>query len=447
MFIVVCFLFLGIFAGILPGLHPNSIGTILAGWLSGEEWLPAGLIIILGTYSALSFLPSIFLGIPEGDTQIALLPGQRMLMEGRGLEAVGIVAFAIIVASVVSAGSIPIVMPFLPFAFDFVHPYVGYILVVASVVLLLNEGKTRYNLDAKIKLQEKDKLDAAGLPLAENEKAGLRAEEIDKADLKRFGAIENTMLGLNSIRSKKIAAAFVVFLLAGALGIIVLNMPLKDPLFALFVGFFTLPALMLAAKGQKIPEQQKPQGIGIGCFGYILLGVLFGALADLIPGISTPAQIAVFSSVFLRMDDAKNFIAHVASIEVSHNIFALASGASVGIARVGVVAIVNDIAPITNAQLPSLVGAFLFAVGIGAFVLIVFAKRMDVFVRKVNFGALMRLVAIYLVAMIFLNDGMLGLVVLATASMIGYLPHVWGIGRTHVMGSLIIPSMGYAFGI
>ncbi|PIT84286.1 hypothetical protein COU37_03905 [Candidatus Micrarchaeota archaeon CG10_big_fil_rev_8_21_14_0_10_45_29] len=446
-FILVLFLLLGIFAGILPGLHPNSIGAVLAGWLGGEEWLPVGLLIILGAYSALAFLPSIFLGVPEGQTQIALLPGQRMLMEGRGVEAAGVVAFSAIVASLLSALSIPFILPFIPVAFEFVHPFIGYILIFASVMLLLNEGREKNKTNENAQLPEKEKKYcaeegdwAAFGALAEK---GGQMPEKSRKDKDILGEKEKFLLHFKLI---KISKALIVFLLAGALGLVVLNMPLKDPLFALFVGFFTMPALMLAKGGQKLPEQQKGGKIGKNCFAYIILGILFGALADLVPGISTPAQIAVFSSVFLRMDDAKNFLAHIASIEASHNVFALASGASVGIARVGMVAIANELSPITNSNLPPLVGAFLFAIGIGAFLLIVFAKRMDLLVRKIDFSFLMKLIAIYLALMIFFNDGMPGLFVLATASMIGYLPRVWGVGRTNVMGSLIIPSIGHAFG-
>ncbi|MFH1306971.1 MAG: tripartite tricarboxylate transporter permease [Candidatus Micrarchaeota archaeon] len=381
-------LVLGIFSGILPGLHPNSIGAILIDIFGNNEILPIVLILILGVHSALAFLPSIFLGIPEGQTQIALLPGQRMFREGRGVEAAVVCAISVLVATVVSIISIPFIFPHIPAIFEFVKPWIGHILVFASAVLLANERK-----------------------------------------LGRMGR------------------AAIVFLLAGAVGGIALDMPMNEPLFALFVGFFTMPILLGGELRQKIPEKKVKQDYSLGYLPYVLLGVVLGAVADLLPGISTPAQIAVFTSVLFGMGSARNFLAHVAAIEASHNVFALASAAGVGIARVGMVAMANNISPINERNLPVLAGGFLLAIGIGAFLLVRMGKILGGKINQIDMDALSKALAVYLLLMIFLSDGILGVAVLAVATVVGFLPRIWGIGRTHVMGSLIIPSTLHAFGL
>ena len=97
----------GIFTGLIPGIHVNnvahmvlvsqtliiSLATMLFGWADPEtkDILIIISSLIIGTvvtHTFLDFIPSVFLGAPDGDTALSVLPGHRMLMEGRGFEAV-----------------------------------------------------------------------------------------------------------------------------------------------------------------------------------------------------------------------------------------------------------------------------------------------------------------------------------------------------------------------
>ncbi|MFB6208897.1 MAG: tripartite tricarboxylate transporter permease [Candidatus Nanohaloarchaea archaeon] len=82
--------FTGIITGLTPGLHPNTVifssipfyfnsklsFSIYASFISG--------ISVSHTFH--DFIPSIFLGVPEPDSALAALPGQKMAMRGRGRE-------------------------------------------------------------------------------------------------------------------------------------------------------------------------------------------------------------------------------------------------------------------------------------------------------------------------------------------------------------------------
>ncbi len=239
-----------------------------------------------------------------------------------------------------------------------------------------------------------------------------------------------------------------MFILAWALGQIALNMALGDPLFPLFVGFFTMPMLLApAGRVHDAPAQTEPRGVGMDILPFILMGILFGALADLLPGISTPAQIALFVSLFISVREAGHFLALVASIEASHSVFALTSAAAVGVARVGTVAMAQAAVPITPPVLPSFFGAFLLSVALGALAAIFTGRLISRHWHSFDWRAFSTLIAAYLVFMVWLNAGLAGLAVLATASAIGALPILWNVRRTQVMGSLIGPSMTYAFGL
>ena len=387
--ILLATLLLGIVAGVLPGLHPNSIGAILDNFFGQEEFWPILLLILLGCRMALQFLPSIFLGVPDAETQVAALPGQRMLLEGKAQEAVLICAFSVLLATFAAMLLSPLALIFLPAIFAFIKPWIGPLLILAMAAAIFSEEGMKHK-----------------------------------------------------------ARAFAVFLLAWALGQITLNLPLSDPLFPMFVGFFTMPFLLSpSSPSSHLPAQENVKKINPDILPFIALGIVFGALADLLPGISTPAQIALFASFLIPLSHPRHFLALVASIEASHSAFALTSSAAIGVARVGVVAMAQQAMQISSHNLPLLFGAFALAVGVGALAAIFIGKKMAKYWHEIDWSLLGKIIVIYLVLMVLLNCGILGIIVLVAASAIGALPILWNIRRTHVMGSLIGPSILYSLGL
>ncbi len=97
----------GILTGLIPGLHVNTIAYLIlasqsaiismAMWAFGWASPNSGQVLIIVcclvignviTHTFLDFIPSVFLGAPEGETALSLLPGHRMMLAGRGYEAV-----------------------------------------------------------------------------------------------------------------------------------------------------------------------------------------------------------------------------------------------------------------------------------------------------------------------------------------------------------------------
>ncbi|MDO9537169.1 MAG: tripartite tricarboxylate transporter permease [Thermoplasmata archaeon] len=97
----------GIITGLVPGIHVNNVAyMILAsqsallslamlafGWAqpSGSELVIIICSLVIGnaiTHTFLDFIPSVFLGAPDAETALSLLPGHRMVLAGRGFEAV-----------------------------------------------------------------------------------------------------------------------------------------------------------------------------------------------------------------------------------------------------------------------------------------------------------------------------------------------------------------------
>jgi len=83
----------GIVTGLIPGIHINLIAVfVLANvyrFHSINSLAVASFIMAMSiTHTFLDFIPSVFLGAPDDDTALALLPAHRMLAEGKGYEAV-----------------------------------------------------------------------------------------------------------------------------------------------------------------------------------------------------------------------------------------------------------------------------------------------------------------------------------------------------------------------
>jgi putative membrane protein len=400
--------------GLLPGLHPNSAGVILIQTFGPVAQLPVVLIILLGLHTVLEFLPSIFFGVPESETEVAVLPGRRMFFEGKAQEAVMICAVSAVLSAIGALVISPVAIVVLPSIFAIIHPLTGWLLALAVAALLLSEGK-----DGKK----------------------------DEGGRKTNGKLKSSV----AIRARRVGLALVVFVLASALGALALGGPMADPLLAMFVGFFTMPSLLGMGehagekKGESATIQHPVKMLKLDFLPYVVAGLVLGGLADLLPGISTPAQIAVFASLLVPIEDARHFLALVSSIASSHAALALTAAASIGVSRVGAVALANSIVPIQPTDLPLMMGAFVLSIGIGALVMMQVGKALSAYWKELDLVLLGRILAVYLVGVVALTDGMLGLAVLATATAIGLLPMWWGVRRTHVMGAIIGPSLMRAF--
>ena len=101
---------LGVFSGLVPGIHTNNFALILLALspvLSENGVLPLYIsLMILSNSISHSFhdiIPAIFLGAPGDDMALAVLPGHTLLLEGRGPEAIRLSALG-------SAGSVALAL-------------------------------------------------------------------------------------------------------------------------------------------------------------------------------------------------------------------------------------------------------------------------------------------------------------------------------------------------
>jgi putative membrane protein len=376
---------LGFLSSVIPGLNSNTIASVILRLDLDHMTSPAAIAAMAASHSVFGFIPAIFFFIPDPETVISVLPGHRLLMKGRGAYALTICAFSSMAAIATAIILLPISYFLLPFLYSLFEPHMLAILSVACLFLLASERK------------------------------------------------------VNSV-----ALATGIFLLSGALGLFALQTPiLRDPLLPVFCGMFAVSGILLSFReGTGIPKQVEERiDVPMSYLPYIFTGVVLGMLSDLFPGISTPAQIAVFASVFLYLN-APKFLALVSSIAISHSLFALVATASIGKARTGSAVAIRELIGVSGVeQTMWLVGISILSVSLAVIVLLLLAKRMPNLISNAPTLEIGVLVLVYLSLIVFIFDGPFGLLVMGTGAAIGVIPPIIGVRRTHLMGAILVPSL------
>ncbi len=375
MLLIILALVLGLFTGLIPGLHPNTLTSVLLSLDIESPDLPFMIIAMFAAHSIISYIPSIFLGIPDSNVVLSVLPGHRMAMKGEGIKALTVMVVSAIFAVIICITLFPISQALYPIVFPAIQPYLLHILLIASAILVL--------------------------------------------------------------RSRNPIGALLIFILAGVIGKQAFSLSLPDPFLPLFTGMFAMAAIFTYSNA-KLPAQKLPQKIDFSLLKYAALGVALGWFADLLPGISSPAQVAAFASVLVPFAGAA-YLATIASIGASESVFAFSTASTIDKARIGAIAEASSITPIQDALLPYL-SIFILGVVFACILVYLFRSRIGE-ISKINFTLMNTLLAIYLVIIVFLIDSLPGLMLFFVATALGYLCIRMNVERTMLMGAIIIPTM------
>ncbi len=373
-------IFLGILSGLIPGLHSNTIISMLSSLNLDEQDAAIIILAIFPVHLIVSFIPSIFFGIPEQGTIITVLPGQRMVLKGKGITALKIVILSSLFAALLSVALFYPSLSLFPLFYSAIKPYLGHILLVFSILFI--------------------------------------------------------------IRSKNPLCTGVIFLAAGFLGVYSLNAEITDSFLPLFTGMFAIAAI-LNYKKSKMPKQ-KEESIDMGFLKFTVIGVAAGFLADLLPGISSPSQVATFLTIFMPINTL-GYLAAISSISMSEAVFSFATSASIDKARVGATAMLADKISIAD-NLFFILSIFIFSTAI-AVAIIYLLRRYIGKLAEIDFSKFNIILALYLVAIVFVLNGFIGLIIFALASLLGVVTVRLGVERTTLMGAVIVPTILLLFKI
>jgi len=428
----------GIATGILPGLHVNNVALILLS-LSGSIVASLGflfnygiteqfiLVLICVYITAVSIshtfhdtIPSTFLGAPEEDTALSVLPAHSLLLEGKGYEAVALSAigsYGAVIFCFLVIYLVRFIVGSPMFLYSVVREIMFWILIAISLLLIATE-KGRIELF---------KIDHGKLPYV-------------------FG----------------ILFAAMIFIISGVFGIVIFNCQVDSPiglsspvLFPALAGLFGLPTLLTSIMTKpKIPLQiiekinfdNKAKKSSIIS---VITGSLAGILVSLIPGISSSTG-TILAMTARGESDRKQTIITLSAVNTACGFFVIValfvilrarSGATIAVGELIALEEWKDIMMPTNliylliALILGGVLSYFFVLKIGK----IFAKHF----ANVPYALLIKITIAFVIILVYLFTGVIGLLVLLVATFIGLLPVQWGVRRSHCMGILLIPITLY----
>ncbi|MCW3133495.1 MAG: tripartite tricarboxylate transporter permease [Methanophagales archaeon] len=412
---------LGTITGLVPGFHPNNVAFILLSFspviLTKLHFLtafvpPENLLVLVAStilaasmaHTFLSFIPAAFIGAPEGDTALCLLPAHRLLLEGRAYEATVLSAIGSFGAVIFSfLFLIPFYFAFSSFQFyEIIQSHMLYILIGISTLLILTES---FN--------------------------------------ERMEVYQAILLSSS------------VFLLSGLFGYVVLKMPVYSPfffrstmLFPALTGLFGLSTILFSLLyTPEIPEQriEEPEMERGEIAKSVISGSAFGSLVSFLPGI-TSAHATVMALLARRNRNPEDVITTLSSVNTANVIFCLAtlflifrarSGATIAISNLLQVQPWEKVVP--SSTLIYLLIAVLIGAAFSFFITKYVGKQFSRLFVKIPYREMLISIAVFLSVLVLLFTGALGLLILLVAACIGLIPVYFGVRRSNCMGVLLLP--------
>lgn len=381
----------GTFTGLFPGIHINLIATLLLSSIAFLSFVPplalALFIVAMSiTHIFLDFIPSIYLGAPDDENFLSILPGHRMLLEGRAHEALVITLYGSLVGIVISIIAAPVFILFLPSLFNSIKFLIPFILIFSSIYLIFTE--------------------------------------------------------------KEFIISGIIFLLAGFLGFATFNLPIKEPLLPLLTGLFGLSSMILTLRQKTTIPKQKIlpiKQIKLSKLEFIkssLSALIAAPLCSFLPAIGS-SQAAILGSQFFKQND-KTFLFIVGAVNAAVMSLSFVTAYTINKTRTGSAAAVSQL--LNHFTQSNLIAILITAivVGIIAFILAVqISKIFTKLINRVNYSRISLVIISILVIVNLAFTNWLGLLVLLTATSLGIFCVLSNSRRINLMGCLIIPSIVY----
>ncbi len=377
----------GTFTGLTPGIHINLISGILISLpLVGLNpvYIVTFVVAMAITHTFLDFIPSVFLGCPDTDTELSVLPGHNFLKKSRGYEAIYLTNIGSFVAIIIL---IAILVPSIFIIKDLnseITRIIPYLLIAVSLIVILTE-------------------------------------------------------------KHKFKGLF-VFFLTGLLGYSLSIFTINQPLLPLLTGLFGASNIIISIKNKtKIPPQEitRPK---VNLKRPIAGAIISAPFCSFLPGVGA-GQAAVIGNTFVK-NDQRQFLVLLGIVNTLVMGFSFISLYVLGKTRTGTASALKTLIGSVNLNYLILIIAVSLFTGIIAFkwtdtIARFFSKNF----KKINYQIISYATLTILVTVVLLVSGPIGLAVLILSTLTGIYSISLGVKRTNMMGSLIIPTILYYLGL
>ena len=379
----------GTFTGLIPGIHINLIGIFLvslsASFLTNINpiYFACFIVSMAISHTFIDFIPSIFLGCPDTDTELSVLPGHELLKKGLGYEAIILTSYgsiaAIFILILISFPSIFLISKTYPL----IKNLIPYLLILISAFLILTENK-------------------------------------------KFKAL-------------------LAFFLTGFLGYIVLNSQnLKEPLLPLLTGLFGSSMLILSIKNKiKIPTQTitKPK---TNIIPPLFAALIASPLCSFLPGLGS-GQAAIIGNTIFKTNK-KCFLVLLGATNTLVMGFSFISLYIISKTRTGAAVALSEILGKLETNILILILIIVLISGIISFFLVTFlAKIFSQKITKINYTFLSIITLAVLGIINLLISGFFGFIILVISTLTGIYCISLKVKRTFMMGCLLIPTILFYF--
>jgi putative membrane protein len=388
---------LGTVSGLLPGIHANTLAGVLISLqvlilpLIGPVALAATMFAALITHTFVDSVPGTFLGIPDADTALAVLPAHALCLEGNGEEAVRIAALG-------SAYAVVIALPLSVLCY----------LLLPALQPLFDWG---------------------------------------------IGLVLVAVIGYMIVTSESPGWALVLFSISGLLGIFTLRYGFlgwhsagggSALLMPLLTGLFGIAVLLTASQGNM--PVQRFNGISLAektVARSSVSGTIAGVAVGWLPGLSNATANGILASIIGYDKDRRAYILATSAANTANAFIGLAALFALSRMRNGVM--------VALSALPLPAPSALFAAGVvaacAAYGITILLSRSAHLLGGVKVRWLNGSVIVFVTAICVLLTGPFGGFVLLLAIMLGLVPYLVNVPRMYCIGAVMVPVMLYSFGI
>jgi len=385
---LLCGVTAGTLTGLIPGIHTNLVAIFL---ISGSTMLlnvfsPIQLVVFIVamglTNTFIDTIPSIYLGAPDEETALSVLPGHKMLLDGKGHEAIIYTLIGSSVAIIIFLLLTPIFFIIIPYVQNFVEKMMAFFLIWACIFLIYRE------------------------------------------------------------KSSKIRA-LIIFILAGFLGIASLNINANQPLMPLLTGLFGTSTLIYSISLKSSIPKQRQEKIKIDWKDVkkpTIATTITSPLCSFLPGMGA-SQSAIIGSEVMGEMSPKSFLVLIGStntlvLSVSFLILYLTNKK-----RSGLASAISQLTNLTLNDFLIICAAIVLTSVISIFLTIKLSKFFANQIHKINYEKISKIVILFLIIVVTLVSGLTGLIILTASTLLGLTCSYMNVRKGFLMGCLLISTV------
>lgn len=388
----------GTLTGLTPGIHINLVAVMLLSFsvfllnLTTPIILTIFIVSMAITHTFLDFIPSIFLGAPNEDSFLSILPGHQLLLKGKAYYAIVYTLYGGLAALVIILLFTPIFIYLLPLVYPYFQKIMWIVLTIVSVLLIRSEP------DKKL-------------------------------------------------------LALIIFLVAGFLGIATLNLNIKEPLLPLLTGLFGASNLFISIRqNTKIPSQKifplKNIKLPKSSIAKTSLASIISApFTAFLPGLGA-SEAAIIGQRALNIEDNREFLFLLGAISTIIMGLSFIAFYSIQKTRTGAAVAVSRLLPEPTINNLILIISTIIISGLIAFQLAIFiSKVVSKNIHKIKYSKLSSIILIILLVIVFifsdftLKGKIISLLIFFTSTSLGIFTILSGVRRMHLMGCLLVPTI------